>query len=178
MTLAALLLLAPPTVALPDARGNRIPLLVSGKPTVLVLGILGCPIAKGYAPELGRLAGTYRAQGVQWRFVILDGDAPSTDLVAFAKQYRIPFPILQDADHLTVTLTKAKAVPTAVLFDAQGRMRYVGRIDDRYPALGIQRKPREANLDQAIQAVLKGKNPSPARTAVVGCVIPPKSAKR
>ena len=61
--------------------------------------------------------------------------------------------------------------PEAVVFDRDGSLRYLGRIDDRFPELGTRREPASHDLRAAIDAVLAGRRPDPARTEVTGCVI-------
>ena len=62
--------------------------------------------------------------------------------------------------------------PTAVLVDARGAIRYRGRIDNKYAALG---KPRqqitEHNLTDALNAVLSGAPVANPETKTWGCFI-------
>jgi AhpC/TSA family len=173
MILPALLLLSPPQIELRDQGGKLRPVFGRAKATVLVIGLLECPIARAYVPELTRLHRRFSPTGVDWKYISVDSDAASKDLKQFARSYGLPFPALLDPKHVTVTLTGARAVPTVALFDATGRMLYCGRIDDRFPELGVQRAPRESSLRQAIESWHQGKPPKAARTRVIGCAIPP-----
>ena len=172
MILPALILLAPPLLELRDESGHLRPVLGRRKATVLIIGLLDCPIARAYVPEMSRLHSRFSKNGVDWKYVSVDSDATAQRLRQFAREYKLPFPALLDPDHLTVTMTGAKAVPTAAVFNASGRMLYCGRIDDRFPTLRIQRVPRESTLRLAIEAILAGKTPLAKRTLVVGCAIP------
>jgi AhpC/TSA family len=173
MIVPALLLLSPPRIELRDQDGKLRPVFGRAKATVLVIGLLDCPIARAYVPELTRLHRRFSPTGVDWKYISVDSDASPKDLKQFARSYGLPFPALLDPKHFTVTLTGARAVPAVALFDANGTMIYCGRIDDRFPELGVQRAPRESNLRRAIEAWRLGKPPEPARTRVIGCAIPP-----
>jgi hypothetical protein len=173
MILPALVLLAPPNIELRDQTGSLQPVLVRAKATVLIIGLLDCPIARAYVPEITRLHQRFSRDGVDWKYISVDSESSPRGLRQFAREYKLPFPALLDPKHLTVAMTGAKAVPTAAVFDSGGNPRYCGRIDDRFPALGVQRTPRESTLRLAIEAILQGRPPQSRRTLVVGCVIPP-----
>lgn len=143
------------------------------KATVLFLVLAECPIARKYAPEVNRLTKDYLSKGVRFFLVHVD----PTTTVAQAKTNRNEFsyrmPVLLDRDKSLVKLTKTVAAPTAAVLSASGGLLYSGRIDDRYPALGIQRaKPTRNDLRIAIDQVLAGEKVEPASTKVVGCLLP------
>ena len=137
--------------------------------TVVFVVLAECPIARGYSPEMARLAKEFGPKGV--RFVMAFADGKPADWKAQMKDYALPFPAAR-ADRRLVDFLKATAVPTAAVVGADGTLAYVGRIDDRYPSLGTQREPRRRDLRLALDAFLKGEKPVPARTPVVGCALP------
>jgi hypothetical protein len=63
--------------------------------------------------------------------------------------------------------------PEAVVVTPAGVIKYRGRIDDRYIALGQQRRVVTSHdLRDAIDAVIGGKAVPHAETEAVGCFIP------
>ena len=139
------------------------------KATVIITVLSECPIAQGFSPEMGRLARDFTSKGV--RFLMAFADGKPSEWTAHVKAYGIPFHAVGASPRL-LGLIRAKAVPTATLIGANGRVAYVGRIDDRYPALGVLREVRRHDLRLALEAFLAGKPVVPARTAVVGCALP------
>lgn len=143
------------------------------KATVLFLVLAECPIARKYAPELNRLTAAYLPKGVRFFLVHVD----PTTTIATAKTNRQEFgykmPILLDRDKTLVRLAKVVAAPTAAVLSQTGTLLYSGRIDDRYPALGIQRaKPTRNDLRIALDQVLAGEKVKPSSTKVIGCLLP------
>ncbi len=62
--------------------------------------------------------------------------------------------------------------PEVALFDAAGRLAYLGRIDDRYVDFGVDRPaPATHDLAEALDAVLAGRPVAVPRTHAVGCAI-------
>jgi hypothetical protein len=77
---------------------------------------------------------------------------------------------LRDPHGELIRRAHATVAPEAAVFDAQGRLRYHGRIDDRWIDAGQSRAfPRTHDLEQAIAAVLAGRTVAPSRTQAVGC---------
>jgi hypothetical protein len=101
---------------------------------------------------------------------------PSDDAAAIArhlKEYGYP-PSIGAADpaHTLVNSVGATITPEAAVLDADRRLIYRGRIDDRFVELGRERpKATTHDLREALMAALAGK---PVKTAVrqaVGCFI-------
>lgn len=139
------------------------------KATLVYVVLAECPIAQKFSPEMARLAKVYQAKGI--RFLMAFADAEPAAMRTQMKQFGLNFPAAK-ADRRLIGLLKAVSVPTAALITADGRVPYVGRIDDRFPSLGVQRKPRRADLKIALDQFLAGKPVSPRRTDVVGCNLP------
>ena len=139
------------------------------KATVVFTVLSECPIAQAFSPEMGRLAREFGPRGV--RFLMAFADGKPSEWSAHVKAYGLPFPAVGASPELR-GLIRATAVPTAAVIGAGGRVAYVGRIDDRYPALGTLREVRRHDLRLALEAFLAGRPVVPARTAVVGCALP------
>ncbi|MBL9092195.1 MAG: hypothetical protein JNL96_13300, partial [Planctomycetaceae bacterium] len=85
-------------------------------------------------------------------------------------EYRIGFDCLIDVEQKLASQCRVSRVPTMVVVRRDGTIVYRGRIDDRWSPEGRRRDvPRTRELEDAVAAVLKGENPSPAETPTFGC---------
>ncbi|HEU4752526.1 MAG TPA: redoxin domain-containing protein, partial [Armatimonadota bacterium] len=146
---------------------------------VLVFTGTACPISNSYAEPLSQLAARYEPRGVQFLGI---NSVPSEDLKAIAqhaREYRLSFPVLKDADQALANAVGARVTPEAFVLDGDRVIRYRGRIDDRYASRTQRRKQATSHdLETALDAVLAGR-PVPAPvTQAFGCAIarPEKSA--
>ncbi len=142
------------------------------RPTVIVLMLADCPIARKFAPEIGRLHSQYKGR-VDFYLAISDPDVTAKDAAEFKKAYGFQMPVLRDPGLKLARKYKADKTPTAVLLSKSGKVAYQGWIDDRFPELGKQRPaPTRRELKDALDAVLAGKRPKVAKAPVVGCFLP------
>lgn len=137
--------------------------------TVVYFVLAECPIARRFSPEMARLAKDYAPRGV--RFVMAFADAEPPAIRAQMKGFGLAFPGAK-ADRRLIALAGATTAPTAAVIGADGTVAYVGRIDDRFPTLGVQRTVRRHDLRLALDQLLGGKPVRPSRTPVVGCALP------
>jgi peroxiredoxin len=173
----------PPTVkdfALADAAGKKHTAADWKGNRAVVLFFLGtdCPVSNFYCPEYARLAKTFAGKGVVFYGVHADPDVTARDAARHAAEYRLPFPVLLDPTHAVTRQTGVKVVPEAVVLSAEGRILYRGRIDNRYNAAGVRREvPTTRDLEDALTAVLAGRQPAVTQTDAYGCPLP-EPAKR
>jgi len=78
------------------------------------------------------------------------------------------FPYMRDESQVVARTFGAQRTPEVYLFDADGVLRYHGRIDDNYDD---EARAQSHDLRDAIEAVLAGAEPDPAETGAVGCTI-------
>lgn len=150
---------------------------------VIVFTCNHCPTAQAYEERIKKLASDFKDKGVALvaispnddKAVRLDelgytdvGDSLA-DMKIRAKDKQFNFPYLYDGD--TQAVSKAygpMSTPHVFVFDAQRKLRYVGRIDDneRNPAKVTSRDARNA-----VEAVLAGKPVPVETTRTVGCSI-------
>ena len=87
-------------------------------------------------------------------------------------------PAVIDRDGSIARRIGASVTPEAVVVGADGRVRYRGRIDNRYAALG---QPRQAatvhDLRDALDAVVGGRSVTRPETEAIGCFITLATAK-
>ena len=148
-------------------------LLAAGAPaTVLLFTRADCPISNKFAPEVARLCEKWTARGAAWWLVYVD-PAQSDDAVrAHVKEYGYAARVLLDRRHELVKRCGATITPEAALLAKDGTLVYLGRIDDRFAEVAVQRSaPTTHDLDDALAALLAGWPPASARTTAIGCVI-------
>lgn len=151
------------------------PFTPAGTAHVLFFVQTDCPVSNGYAPTIQRVCKVYGPRGVScslaYEDVTVDAPAVRTHMTEFA--YR-DIPATIDTSRALADRARATITPEAVVIDARGAIRYRGRIDNLYAALG---KPRrvvtEHDLANALDALLAGKPVPKPETEAVGCFIAP-----
>jgi len=139
-----------------------------------VLFFLGteCPVANGYLPTMKQFAEKSGTLGV--RVVGVHSD-PSVDAKAaklHQEEYSLPFPVLIDADQRLASMVGAERMGQVVMV-REGKIRYRGRIDDRYSDTGKRREQAsQHDLQDAVDAVMIGKEVATPETKAFGCPLP------
>lgn len=142
-----------------------------GEAVVLIFIRTDCPISNRYAPTIQRLSAQYAGKAAFW-LVYPDKTESSAAIERHLHDYGYKLPALHDPQHSLVKLGQAQITPEAAVFDARGQLVYHGRIDNWYVAFGRSRPaPTTHELDDALQAVLKGSKPQVATASAVGCYI-------
>ncbi len=133
-----------------------------------------CPIARSYVPELNRIAASVAEEPVKLVGVLSDRSVSRADAVKFRDEFQIEFPLLFDASGELAQTLQPTHVPEAIVLDADARVIYRGRIDDRYPEIGKKRPaPTTHDLSDALHAAATGKPIAIAETTPVGCPVEP-----
>ncbi len=88
-------------------------------------------------------------------------------LEEISKVRRLPI-VLVDAHHFVADLYEAQTTPHVFVVDREGILRYRGAPDD---VTFRRRKPTRFFLDEAVEALLKGRAPALAETPAYGCTI-------
>jgi len=163
-----------PQFSLPDTAGRvHTPAEWNGKrAVVLFFASTDCPIANSYVPEMNRIHDAYASRGIA--FLVVQGDATiaTSAVVQYAKEYNYTFPYLFDPKESLAAFTGATTVPEVAVLSPRGDLLYLGRVDDRQVDYGKQRpQATEADLRDALDAVLAGKAIPHPRTKALGCSI-------
>ena len=143
------------------------------KATVFIFTSTDCPISNRYAPEVRRIVTAFATNGVVFRLVYPN---PAEQTAAIHEHmtafgYAGAIDALRDPGHALVKHVNATVTPEAVVV-VDGRVKYRGRIDDRYVALGLERPaPTTHDLADALTAVLAGRPVPHPTTQAVGCFI-------
>jgi hypothetical protein len=163
------------------------PFRPAGPAGVLFFVATDCPVSNAYAPEMQRVCREYSSRGVSCALVYEDVDtsaAPQTlddQVRRHLREYRHDgVPAVVDRHRSVASVAKASITPQAVVVDRAGSIRYSGRIDNFYAALGRPRqRVTEHDLRDALDAVLAGRPVPRPRTDAVGChIVDPKSIQR
>src|SRR5205085_755295 len=134
-----------------------------------------CPVGNSYVPELNRIHEAYSARGIQVYAVQADPNVAAAEVAKYAKEYRYAFPVLLDPGQALVRHTGATVTPQAAVLTADGKLLYLGRIDNRVEDFGKTRpRATQNDLRNALDAVLSGKPVAHERTKSIGCAIPGK----
>jgi len=138
---------------------------------VVVFLCAECPLARQYAPKLDAMAQKYADKRVQ--FVGIDANPQDTlaELEHFQRVHKVGFPILRDPGTKVADEFGARRTPEVFLLDRGHVVRYWGRIDDQFGIGYGRNKPVHRWLEDALDAVLDGKNVQTAVVESVGCRI-------
>jgi len=148
----------------------------AGVAGVLFFVASDCPISNGYAPEIQRICNDYRAKGVSCSLVYEDASIDDARVRAHRDAYGYgDMTAVIDGDRAIARRAKATVTPQAVVIGRGGIVRYRGRIDNQYAALG---KPRRVvtmhDVRDALDAVIAGRAVAHPETEAFGCFIAPR----
>ncbi len=175
---------AAPDFKLPgvDGRDWTLADFAHAKVLVVVFTCTHCPTAQSYEERLKKIVEDYKDKGV--KVVAISPNDPKSvrldelgytdlgdsfeDMKIRAKDKAFNFPFLYDGDTETVSRAYGPvATPHAFVFDAERKLRYVGRIDDAERESLVKVR----DLRNALDALLAGKQPEATQTRVFGCSI-------
>ena len=111
----------------------------SQKAIVLYFVTIDCPVANGYVPEMNRIHDAYAARGVGFFAVQTDPGVPEPAVARYAHDYRYTFPLLLDPTQILVRHTGATITPQVAVLSPQGKLVYLGPVDNRVEDFGTQR---------------------------------------
>ena len=170
--------LAAPDFHLPGVDGKTYSLsdFASAKVLVVIFTCNHCPTAQAYEGRIARLQADYRDKGLavvaispnNAAAVRLDelgytdlGDS-FEDMKVRAKDHQYNYPYLYDGEtQATAKAYGVLATPHVYIFDAERKLRYVGRFDD-----GEVKAVKSHDAKNAVEALLAGK-PVPVATTRV-----------
>jgi peroxiredoxin len=183
-TLLVLLLAATGYAAVPqfqlrDTQGSiHIPAEWAGRRAILFFFVTtDCPVANSYVPEMNRIHEQYNGRGVLVYAVQADTTVAEAVAARYAREFRYAFPLLLDPQQILVRLAGASVTPQAAVLSPEGKVLYLGRIDNRVQDFGKQRfAATERDLRDALDAVLAGKPVAHPVTKSIGCAINPVKA--
>ena len=155
-----------------DGRWLR-PFNPSGAANVVFFVSSDCPISNSYAPEIQRLCGQYGSKGIGCALLYEDLQLDATAAGRHYAEYGYRgIPAAVDENRTIASLARASVTPQAVVVDAAGAIRYRGRIDNLYAALGKRRQQVTVHdVRDALDDLLAGRRVSNPETEALGCSI-------
>jgi len=166
---------APLQFRLRDAQGGvHTPAEWSGQRAILLFFVTtDCPAGNSYVPEMNRIHDAYASRGVAVYAVQADPGVAEAEVARYAKDYRYGFPLLLDPDQVLVRHTNATVTPQAAILLPDGRLAYLGRIDNRVVDFGKSRpQATQSDVRMILDMVLSGKSVAYSTTKSIGCAIP------
>ena len=172
-----------PDFSLPDVvSGNTVSLKdFEGKQGLLVVFLCAhCPYVHHVQPELTRIARDYAGRSLGIVAITANDvaeypqDAPEPT-AEFARKAGFDFPVCYDETQAVAKAYTAACTPDFFLFGPDRALVYRGQIDDSRPTRGADRPGRGelngADLREAIEAVLFGKDVPAEQKPSIGCNI-------
>jgi hypothetical protein len=142
----------------------------AARASVLLFVATDCPFSNRMAPEIRRLHERFRQRGVAFWLVYPAGEPAG--IRAHLAQHGLDVPAVRDPTRELVARAGVHVTPEAALFGGDGQVVYRGRIDDRAADLGVMRpEPTRRDLEEALEAVLAGREVAEPVTRAVGCYI-------
>ena len=143
------------------------------KAVVLIFIATDCPVSNVYTPEMNRIRRDYADRGVAVYAVHSDPSEDPAAVRRHASEFGYAFPVLLDPKQLLPKQTGARVTPEAAILSPQGKVLYLGRIDNRVEDFGKKRlEPTQHDLRDALDTVLAGKAIPNPKTRAIGCAIP------
>jgi peroxiredoxin len=142
------------------------------KAIVLFFVMTDCPVGNSYVPEMNRIREAYAAKGVSVYAVQAETSTEEAAVAKYAQEFHYTFPLLLDPRQVLVKLAHATVTPQAAVLTPEGKVLYLGRIDNRVEDFGKMRyQATHADLREALDAVLAGRPVAQPNTKTIGCAI-------
>ena len=126
-----------------------------------------CPISNLYKDRIKAVASDYSKRGVNFIGINSSADESLDELRAYAQTNQLNFTILKDEGNVVADAYAAERTPKVYVIDAEGVLRYQGRIDSSHNPRLVKRQDLRAALDE----LLAGKPVSVAATQAMGCIL-------
>jgi thiol-disulfide isomerase/thioredoxin len=130
-----------------------------------------CPVAQRYLPTLQRLHEEYAGQGVQFVAINVGAEDSIRAVARHALDHGLTMPAVKDFTGACANAVGVTRTPEVAVLDAQKKLRYRGRIDDRFRVGGGRSAATTHDLKNALDDLLAGKEVRTAETPLDGCII-------
>jgi peroxiredoxin len=136
------------------------------KAVVLMFISTQCPYSNAYNDQMKELANAYAARGVLFAGINSNKTEDGAAALSHAKSHGHTFPIMKDPDNKVADLYDARRTPEVYVIDAQGKLRYHGRITEDH-----ENPSSTPDLKNALDSFLTGKPIARTETKAFGCTI-------
>ena len=135
-----------------------------------------CPIAMQYTPRISALVAEHN--DVQFKAYFPNDLETRAEIAAYMKERNYGFSYDLDLGAVRAKQAGVSRVPTAVVYDARGKIVYVGALDDHKDS----RLVKQSYVANTLAKLEKGETVKPTKTEPFGCLLmpgeaPPKSDK-
>jgi len=137
------------------------------KGVVVIFVSTRCPVSNAYNERMVALASEYQAKGFGFLGINANKAEDPTEMAEHATKHGWNFPVLKDKGNVIADRLGASVTPEVYLIDAEGVLRYHGRIDDAQDPAEIQSRDLKAALD----ALLSGQDVARKEAKAFGCSI-------
>ncbi len=158
-----------PDVTLTDLKGEKHSLRDwRGKPVVFVFLDTVCPCVKSYKDRVQALNDKFASDGLQLVSIYPDAAETPADVRRYVEKRGYPGIAVKDEGQKLLKLFGAKCTTETFLVDAEGKLRYHGRIDDStYKPEAV----KVSDLQNALVEVLAGRKVATTETQTYGCAL-------
>mgnify|MGYP000433421122 CR=1 FL=1 len=162
-----------PAFTLANYDGNEVNLSnYAGKIVVLEWFNFECPFSRYHhetVKTMTDLAAKYKDKNVAWLGINSTAHATVEKDKAFAKEFKIPYPILSDFEGDIGHLYGAKTTPHMFIIDPNGILVYDGAIDNA--PMGKTDNKIVNYVDKALDELTNGKKITAPKTEPYGCSV-------
>ncbi len=142
-----------------------------GKPLVLAVRDVGCPVSQRTAPELARIEDEVRARGVGFLFLNLSAHNTAEEIRADAAAHGFDAPAIHDVEQTLGAELGALTTTEVFVLDGARTLVYRGAIDDQVGRGVVQDAARHPYLREALASVLKSEKVLTPATTAPGCLL-------
>lgn len=157
-----------PDFSLKDTKG-KLHSLQAYRGQMVVIGFVGakCPISNAYITRMNGIAQDYQAKKVVFLGINSNANEPLSLIKENAAKAKYGFAILRDPRNVVADSFGAMVTPEIFVLDAEGVLRYHGRVDSASDIARVERHDLRVALDE----LLAGKAPSKPDLKAFGCQI-------
>jgi peroxiredoxin len=141
--------------------------LAKNKLTVVMFIATQCPVSNAYNTRMAALAKDYTSKGIAFVGVNSNKQEAVEEIKKHAKENSFSFAIVKDDKNKIADLYGARVTPEIFVIDANGVVKYHGRIDEKQDGGDV----KSPDLRNALDALLAGKAVASPETKAFGCSI-------
>ncbi|HPG41200.1 MAG TPA: thioredoxin family protein [bacterium] len=137
------------------------------KAIVLVFVSTRCPWSNAYNERLIKLVNNYKDKNVQFLAINSNQLESVEEIKTHSIENNLNLPVLKDTDNRVADQLQASVTPEVYVIGKNYKILYHGRIDDSRDETQVKSK----DLENALQAILAGKEVTINTTKAFGCSI-------
>jgi len=142
-----------------------------GRPLVIAVRDVGCPVSKRTAPGLARIEDEFRARGVAFLFLDLSTHNTPAEIRSDAAEHGFDGPSVHDTEQALGPELGALTTTEVFVLDGARTLVYRGAIDDQIGRGVVQDAARHAYLREALSSVLAREEVLVPATTAPGCLL-------